>query len=626
MNNAAVKILLIDDDNDDYIITRNFFKQMDEAHHYHLDWMDNFPQGYQAIIQRKYDLYLIDYRLGEKTGVELIEAAIEKGCRAPMILLTGQGDHSIDLEAMNAGATDYLVKDILTAPLLERAIRYAMEHSRRLSLMREQAALLNKTQDAIIVRDFADRIIFWNLQAEKIYGWPADEVVGKEMAKVIPCADANLLTSAEQAVLDHGDWVGELEQKTRSGQTITTESRWTLVRNDDSGSLTVLIVNTDITERKRFVEQMLRIQRMESIGALASGIAHDLNNLLQPLLIGSQVLHAKVSDANSHKVLNAMEESIRRSADLLKQVLLFSRGSGGGKIFFQIKHIIVDLTKMIKETFPRSILIETSLQDKSSFFGDATQLYQVLMNLCVNARDAMPDGGVIKITSNNIELDNQFTTRYPELSPGDYIHLTVSDTGQGIAPDLIDKIFNPFFTTKEVGQGSGLGLSTAMAIIKNHNGLITVDSDLARGTTFNIYLPVSNTERSAVQFIDKEKPPRGNGELILVVDDEASIREITKATLEAHGYQVLMASDGSECLSIFKMHQESIKLILMDQLMPTLDGPVTTRTLLELEPQLKIITATGLHPTEPLVGVRATLMKPFTVQALLHTIAETLKN
>jgi hypothetical protein len=366
---------------------------------------------------------------------------------------------------------------------------------------------------------------------------------------------------------------------------------------------------------------------LESIGTLASGIAHDLNNVLAPILISAQLLQLKTSDQRSVQLAKTIENNAKRGAALIKQVLSFARGVEGKHTTLQLGHLVTELKQIANQTFPKSISVYTDvIRDLWTVSGDATQLHQVLMNLCVNTRDAMPKGGTLSITAENVLIDQNYAAMHLEAKVGSYIAIAVTDTGMGMSGEVVERIFEPFFTTKELGQGTGLGLSTVMGIVKGHGGFVNVCSEVG-STKFKVYLPAvgvkENQQSAQVELV------RGNGELILVVDDEAPIREITKISLETHNYKVLTASDGIEAIALYVQHRHQISTVLVDLIMPSMDGFTTIRTLQKLNPQVKVIAMSGLASNAQVTaslgsGVKTLLSKPYTTGELLKAIDELL--
>jgi len=489
--------------------------------------------------------------------------------------------------------------------------------------VREQAELLEKVQDAITVLDLNGKVVFWNRSASRLYGWSSAEARGEKLHTLLGYPEENKVAS--DAVRDHGEWFGELRERTRKGGEVTVESQWKLLRDPQGQPKSILVVNTDVTERKRMEAKFLRAQRMESIGTLAGGIAHDLNNVLTPILMSVQLLQSSSKDERSIKIMGMVEKSARRGAELVRQVLTFARGVEGDKTPLDPCTLIKEIVRIAEETFPNSIQIVNEVSAPGHLIvGDATQLHQVFMNLCLNARDAMPEGGTLKLSISLVSTDQANAT---DAEPGEYVVIHVADTGTGIPEAIQEKIFDPFFTTKEVGKGTGLGLSTALGIIKSHRGYMNLVSVPDKGTQFNVHLPLSVSARLTPAQEEPESLPQGRGETILVIDDETSICEIGRNTLEAHGYQVLTASDGAEGLAIYAENQEKISCVLTDMMMPFLDGIATIRALHKINPLVKIIASSGIsnHRSEAEnagPGVLGFLPKPYTAEKLLRILDE----
>ena len=504
------------------------------------------------------------------------------------------------------------------------------ERKRAEEQIREQAELLDQAQDAILVRDLDQKILFWNKGAEKIYGWSAEEVIGKNAEDILFKDHSTQFDAARQAIIEHGEWKGEIHQVRRDGAEIIIEGRWTLVRDEQGQPKSILVINTDVTENRRMEAQFLRAQRMESIGTLAGGIAHDLNNVLSPILMAIDMLQLKTTDEGSRKWLDVLRTNAERGGNMVRQVLSFARGVEGERVALQPKHLIKEIVKILRETLPKSIEINFHVpHDLWIISADATQIHQVLMNLCVNARDAMPEGGSISIKAENVSVDENYARMHIEAKAGRFVVISVADTGPGMTQEIQSRIFEPFFTTKEMTKGTGLGLSTAVTIVKSHGGFINVYSELHKGSQFAVYLPALDTPGSVDAAAARTDLPLGHGELILVVDDEESIREITRGTLETFGYTVLTASDGTEALALYADKKNEIAVVLTDMVMPFMDGPATIRALQRMNPKVRIIAASGLgtghHAGEgALDGVSVFLNKPYTAERLLKTLADLL--
>jgi two-component system, cell cycle sensor histidine kinase and response regulator CckA len=509
------------------------------------------------------------------------------------------------------------------------AIQQAELVAQRQQRERDLHVFLEIATDAMLVRDLTSRIRFWNKGAERIYGWSAAEALDRDANTLFYPAPLLGAVTAFDTVLQQGEWQGELQKMTKTGQIAIVSSRWTLVRDEAGNPIEILSVDTDITEKKQLEAQFLRVQRLESLGTLASGIAHDMNNILTPILTASQLLPLRLTDIDdrSRSLLRMLEESAKRGTNLVQQILSFARGSDGTRTAVQIRHLLAEVVGVARQTFPKSIEIELRLATTElwSITADVTQLHQVLMNLLVNARDAMPDGGILTVAAENLSIDENYVQQYPDARVGNYVVVAVADTGTGITPEIFARIFEPFFTTKLNGKGTGLGLSTTLSIVKSHGGFALVESEMGQGTRFEIYLPAAKISE-IVSPIDPLDLPLGNGESILVVDDEVSVREILKATLETYNYRVITANDGMQGITTFSKHQAEIRAILFDLMMPTLNSAAAIRTLQRIDPDVAIVVMSGLAADELSenisdVRVAGCLAKPFTSQELLQTLA-----
>ncbi|MHC5765019.1 MAG: PAS domain-containing hybrid sensor histidine kinase/response regulator [Nostoc sp.] len=492
--------------------------------------------------------------------------------------------------------------------------------------IREQAALLDITTDAIIVEDLHNQILFWNQGAENMYGWQVQEAQGKNAWELLFKKTSPLLSAAQKTVIEGGTWQGELHKFTKDGRELIIASRWTLMLDAVGLPKSILIIDTDITEKKQLETHLLHSQRLESLGTLASGIAHDLNNILTPIMGIAHLLPLKYPhlDDSSLQMLKILESNAKRGGDLVRQILLFTRGSEKKFTIVLVSQLLEDIKQIVQQTFPKFIDINTDIAPEIGMvFGDSTELHQVLMNLVVNARDAMPNGGKLCISATKLFIDENYATMHIGATVNSYVKITVTDTGVGIDSEIINRIFDPFFTTKEVGKGTGLGLSILMGIVKSHGGFVEVASQVGIGTKFQIYLP--SKEGSISQIIDEIELPRGQGELILVVDDEVGITQIGKTTLEIHNYKVLTAQNGIEAIALYTEHQDEIRLVLIDIMMPSMGGETVISTLQTINPEVQIIAMSGLASSEALVqstgiAIQGFLAKPFTPKQLLNLV------
>lgn len=496
--------------------------------------------------------------------------------------------------------------------------------------LRAQARLLDLAEDAIVVRDMEGRVRFWNEGSFRLTGWTAEDARERRLEDLL-VASGTPWATAERELAQRGFWSGELQFECKDGRSVVVMSRWTLVRDDQGQPDSVLLISTDVTERKKLEAQFLRAQRLESIGSLASGIAHDLNNILSPILMSAPLLRETVSDAESCSMIDTMELCAKRGSDITRQLLTFARGTPGARVSIPLRPLLREMEQILRETFPKDIRPVVVISGElESVQGDATQVHQALMNLCLNARDAMPDGGVLELLARNVAVDEAFAGKFADARPGTYVCLSVVDSGAGISPANLDRIFDPFYTTKEVGKGTGLGLASVLGIVRGHGGFIRVTSELGRGTTCDLFFPAAANATAKQTAAPREAPSRGAGELILVVDDEASILSTIHKALEAWGYRVLLASQGAEALEFFAQHRGAIRAVITDMMMPVMNGPAMVRALRQLDPALPIIGMTGLPERAALkdldrVALPFLLTKPFTGEELVHTLQSALQ-
>ncbi len=631
MENERIDVLLVEDDEDDFFITRSFLDRA-ESTACALTWRDGYEEGLREALSGRYDVCLVDYRLGPMSGLDLIRAASERGARTPMILLTGQGDRALDMQAMQAGAADYLVKGKLDAQLLERTIRYARERRRAEARIRTQAALLDKARDAICAHDLEGNVIYWNKSAERLTGWKAEEIKamppGELRRRLYDEAEEEKLKKAGRAVKEKGEWMGELRHRTKSGGERVVESRWSLVEGAGTAEhVVVLVINTDVTERRQLETQRARSQRMESIGRLVGGIAHDLGNLLVPVLLGAEVLKQRFggSDEKVERTLNMIHKSAERGSHMIKQVLAFARGVEGERTAVALGPIVNEVERLAEETFPPEIAFETRVPEGLwPVRGDATQVQQVLVNLCVNARDAMPEGGRLTVEAENVVMDENSAQLTMDARPGAYVSITVSDTGQGIAPEHVDKVFEPFFTTKEDGKGTGLGLSTVYSIVKSHGGFADVTSQPGQGTAFSLYFPIVEGADEAASKESYAEVRSGQGEGVLVVSEEAFVLEITREALRRGGYAPRTAATAEEALRLLKRHGERVHAVLSDLSLSGAGGPALLQELKRRRPDLPVVVTgspmDGESAQAAEAGADAFLAKPFTTERLYATV------
>lgn len=564
-----------------------------------------------------------------KTGIELdLWVEIEDRAMMTRILRERGAVRNFEFSFYNKRGEKRLallsgeILDLDGETCLLMVLRDITERKQAEDKIREQAALLDKAQDAITVRDLRGRILYWNKSAERVYGFPAGEVVGKNVDGMIHPRGIEDVAAIQAEVLGRGEWLGDLVQLRRDGTEVVVESRWTLVRDESGKATSILVINTEVTERRRLERRLHRAERLESIGVVASGMAHDLSNILTPIRMGAEALRQASLEKKYVPLIASLAEHARRGAEVVKHVLTFAGQADAERICFQPRHLLRDVERLVEEQFP-GIGFETQIGEEPwPVVGDAGPMHQVLASLCANACEAMGEGGSVRVEISNVWMDKFYARRHAEAREGPYVVLTVSDTGTGIPRENVEKIWDPFFSTKEEG-GGGLSLAMSRAIVQAHGGFMTVYSEVGSGSSFQVYLP--GREMGPVEA--PRDLPAGHGERVLVVDDDASIRDIIRETLEAFGYGVRVAASGAEAIEVYRAESGDIDVVLLDMMMPVIDGFATVGELIDLDPGVKVIAVSGLVSKErvrEVENVQVFLEKPYTAEKLLRTLHDVL--
>jgi two-component system, cell cycle sensor histidine kinase and response regulator CckA len=636
---SQLRVLIVEDSEDDLLLLLRELRRGD----YTLDYVrvETAVEMQAALDRQAWDIVIADYTLPRFSAPEALELLQQQQQDLPFIIVSGTIGEDAAVAAMRAGAHDYLLKDNLVRllPAVARELREARERQKRLDA--EQA--LRESEERF--RQLAENItesVFWMsepIAMKMLYVSPAYERIWGRSCNSL---DANFMEWIEAIHPDDRQRVqtsyfdrsllGKYDEEyrvIRPDESIRwIRDRGFPIKNHTGIAYRVVGIAEDITNRKLTEAVLRRTERLESLGTLTSGIAHDLNNILTPIMGIVQLLPNKIGnmDDSTKRLLQILHDSTHRGADLVKQILSFARGVESKPTDIQIGDLLLEIHRIIEQTFPKNIELSLDLPPNIlTIFADASMLHQVFINLCVNARDAMPAGGKLSITAENLEIDENYARMNLDASIGNYVVVTILDTGTGIEAQILDRIFDPFFTTKDIGKGTGLGLSTVVGIVKSHRGFIDVDSEIGKGTRFKVYLPATVTSEIPPVTVTTE-PESGQGELILVVDDEVPIQVITTATLEVHGYRVMTASDGIEAIALYAQHKQEIGVVLMDMMMPNMDSITIVRTLRKFNPQVQIIAMSGLATSEVVAktideGVKAFLPKPFTATELLDTIS-----
>lgn len=497
--------------------------------------------------------------------------------------------------------------------------------------LRLQSGALEAAANAIVITDNKGVIQWANAAFTAFTGYSLEEAIGKT---------PNLLKSGKHdqafyqklwnTILAGEVWHGELINRRKDGSFYTEDMTITPMK-DNSGAVTHFIgVKQDITARKQFEEKLMQTERLDSIGRLTSGVAHDLNNIITPIILSAEMLRTTEQPETRECLLSSIEECAQRGAAVVNQILTFARGNKGERKQLQLANNVVEMENFLQQTFPKNLTITSSIPDDIwPVMSDHTQIHQVLLNLCINARDAMSEGGTLHLSVENAEIDAAFSSMAPDAKPGDYAMLSIADTGTGIPREIISKIFDPFFTTKEVGKGTGLGLSTVIGIVRSHDGFVIVDSREGLGTTFKVFLPRDTAGTPRQRVLPSTEEMQGAGATILLVDDETLITKAIAMVLENKGYKVLTAANGNEALALYGKHAKEIAVVLTDMMMPGMDGVALSRTLKEINPRIKILVSTG-HASESTqtelhaLGVDGILRKPYDARKLVATLHDTI--
>jgi two-component system, cell cycle sensor histidine kinase and response regulator CckA len=576
--------------------------------------------GYQGL--------LVGDELPTRDGLVVLDLVRKHAPEISVIMMGGDVGEERAAEFIRRGAANYVHKSrlqhLISAIRQLQSRMYSNEHSPPQDMalqqaearIREQAALLDKAQDAIIVQNMQGTVTYWNKGAESIYGWSSAEAVGQDIVRLLSL-EVVRHRFAREHTLGQGEWRGELRHKAKSGKEVIVQSRWSLVRERDGPPEAFLVINTDVTDNRILESKFLRAQRLESMGMLVGGIAHDLNNVLAPILMSVDLLRGMVDTPEADMLVRTMQRSVKHGSALVQQLLAFARGAEGRHLELELIPLLTEFVEFMRETLTGDIKLDLIFKrSPPPVMADATQLKQVLMNLCINARDAMSSGGCITITIDEAEIAEAQAHLLPESQPGRYVVMSVTDTGSGIPSAILERIFDPFFTTKETGRGTGLGLSTVRGIVKGHGGFLTVESDAGRGTTFRIYLPVHSS------------PVAANSPAILIVDDEEMVCTALTLLLKSAGYHVLSAANGEMALQLLASPEQTIVLLITDLRLPVMDGTQLITAAREIHPQLPVIALTGTPqfgqdslPGFP--GIRL-LAKPMTRPALVKAVEEAL--
>ena len=577
-----------------------------------------------------YDVILTDYQLEGWVGTEVVDLLRRMRKEVPVVLVTGSIGEENVAEALRRGIADYVLKHRLDRlpHVIRRLHQDRSERAEKKRLSEERDRFFMLSGDLLCIVDDQGLILQLNPAWHRTLGFDLEEIVRHPLSRWVLPEDRSRLAEA-LVTLGRGGAAVEFETRCSASD---GSIRWLHWKASSMPRQSMIYATArDITDKKVLESQLLRTQRVESIGALANGIAHDLNNVLTPILMAADILMETAVEARSRKLLRTIQSSARHGAAMVKQILTFSRGAEGEKAPLHLPQIVTLVSDFARDTFPKGCEIQTSADpDVWMVNADATQIHQVLLNLCVNARDAMPQGGRLLIEATNRTLDAAYARIHLDARLGPYVVITVSDTGVGIPPSLIERVFEPFFTTKEAGKGTGLGLSTVVGIVRGHGGFLNVYSEPGKGTRFTLYFPALPSEVNRTERVVDRQMNHGNGETVLVIDNESNFRDVTRSMLERFNYRVLTAATGLEALALVTERPGTVALAITDMTMPGMDGTATLRALRQVDRKLRFMATSGMPVADPYCPIEGSppvdfLLKPYDTPHLLEAVHRALR-
>jgi len=631
VENTPLRILLVGDDEDNYILVRDFFAQSGTSK-YHLEWKSSYAAGLRTVMEGRYDVCLLGDRLGEKPGLGLLREVTAKGCHGPIIFLTGQRDKGADGVAMQAGAADSLLRDQMNAPLLERSILCILQRKRNEETRQLLAAVIDQGSEGVAITDGHLTVQHANPALGKISGYATEEIVGRDLSMLMnPGREKASPTLPGEAPSADDIWAGRRSIKRKDGNLVQVKSSILPVK-DASGSITHYVARChDITGEGTIVEQIRRSQRAEALGTLAGGIAHAFNNLLSTIGINTEMALLESGKIGTGQTpLSLALQAANRGRELVKQIIAFSRQTEQEPKPTKVSPVLKEALKFLRSSLPNDIEIREDIDAQPDvILADPSEIHLILINLANNAAHAMrEEGGVLDVKLNALTVDSAVAASYPDLEPGPYLRLTVRDTGQGMPPAVMDRIFDPFFTAPKTGEGMGLGLSVVQGIVKSYGGAITVYSEVGQGSTFHILFPRVEGEPKEEEISPWALVP-AKKRILLIEDEELQLISY-QHMLEQMGHRVTGWANSQDALSAFEADPNGFDLVITDQTMPKMTGLKLVDAFLEIRPDIPIILCTGFSETAnaeeaKLRGVREFLMKPFSLGEITEVIRRALE-
>jgi len=629
-----ITVLLVEDNPGDARLILELLEDV-QAQAFDLERVGRLDHALSRLSRTGVDVVLLDLGLPDSQGLETFVRARRSAPEEPIVVISGLDDERLALEAVRSGAQDYLVKGRIEGHLLARVLRYAVERKRaELELLaREERfrALVEHSADAIALLDRAGTITYATPSTERVLGYRAEQVLGRNAMELIHPDDVAVVSGHLLGLQDRPGAVVALDARYRHQDGSWRFGECSVANRLSDPTVRALVLNyREITERRRLEEQLRQAQKMEAVGRLAGGVAHDFNNVLTAIFGYADLLNEELPEGHqARRDLDEIRKAAQRASTLTRQLLAFSRQQVLQPMVLSLNDLVEDIQNMLVRLVAEDIQLRLRLEPSAgNVRADAGQIQQVLMNLVVNARDAMPSGGKLLVETANTELSEQYAESHQPVVAGAYVMLAVSDSGVGMDAETRARIFEPFFTTKEKGRGTGLGLSTVYGIVKQSGGYVWVYSEPGRGTTFKIYLPRVDAPAESLA------PPReaatlAGTETILLAEDDEMLRPLSKGLLEKLGYSVLDAENAVQALALANAHVGPIQLLVADVVMPGASGRELARRLAQSRPDTRVLYVSGytddaiVHHGMLEPGLNF-LQKPFTPAALARKVREVL--
>ena len=598
MNSALkTRMLYVEDSRMDQLLFRRLVSTQELPYDYEI--ADSVAEARDKLANERYEIVVTDYLLGDGTAFDIFEYVQD----APIIFLTGGGDEGTAVRAMKAGAYDYIIKG--GEPSVQELLPIAVENALKQKVISEQARTLSHAirgiSENVYITDLKHRVKFVNEAFCQTYGYETGEIIGQHVSILWSGLGQEHVEGTLTSLIEEGR-PSEMFHARKDGSHLPVSLSSSIISDDKGNALAIVGIGSDLTdvkhreqEKQQLEQQLVESQKLESLGRLAGGIAHDFNNILGSIMGYTELAIDDVAeDSLSYQNLSEVLTAAKRARDIVEQMLSFGRASENELTVTKLNSVVKEVLQLIRATLPSNIVISNDLaRDLYYVEVDVSQVHRIVMNLCTNAAYAMKEnGGKLKVSLANEQHQGEEDGTNLEFAAGDYVSLTIEDTGCGMSAEVKDKIFEPFFTTKPIGEGSGIGLSAVHGIVSEYGGFIRVESEPGRGTSISIFFPRYLGDLEGAETLANTERKQGSGR-ILLVDDEVTLVSVGKQMLERLGYSVTGVSDSEKALEIFSASPDDFDLIIADYMMPRLTGDVFVGKVLEIRGDIPVILCTG---------------------------------